>query len=207
MFTGIIEELGTLIARERLPGDAARVRIEGPLVTSDVEHGDSIAVDGVCLTVTQVDGQQFTADVMAPTLAHTTIGKRELGARVNLERAVRADARLGGHIVTCHVDAVGRIVSRQPAPHWETVRIAVPNQLSRQLAVKGSVAIDGVSLTVFGVNEPAATSTCDCWLEVSLIPTTLAETTLGTRGVGDFVNIETDVLAKYVDRLLERGTP
>ncbi len=204
MFTGIIEELGSVIAIDKLDGKAARLRINGKVVAADSSHGDSIAVNGVCLTVVEVDGDEFTADVMAPTLEFTTTGSLEPGAQVNLERAVRANDRFGGHVVSGHVDAVGQVLSRKASDHWETVQISVPGRLLRQLAIKGSVALDGVSLTTFGVSSADVRDGSDGWLEVSLIPTTIAETTLGARGVGDFVNIETDVLAKYVDRLLER---
>lgn len=202
MFTGIVEEQGELVALELLEGDAARVTVRGPLATEDAELGCSIAVDGVCLTVTEFSDGQFSADVMRETLKLTTIGERRPGDRVNLERAMRADGRLGGHIVSGHVDGVGTILRRTPSVHWEVVRVAVPDGLHRHLAKKGSITVDGVSLTVADVGDEADGSH---WFEVSLIPSTLAVTTLGGRVPGDRVNLETDVLAKYVERLLDGG--
>lgn len=200
MFTGIVEEKGHVVSLDFLDGDAARVTIAGPVVTKDATHGCSIAVDGVCLTVVEQEGDTFAADVMNETLRLTTIGQRAPGDEVNLERAVRADTRLSGHIVAGHVDGLATVVSRTTAPHWEIVRFGVPNRLASQIALKGSVAIDGISLTVaaVGVGEDG-----DNWLEVSLIPETLAATTLGSRQVESQVNLETDVLAKYVERLME----
>jgi len=200
VFTGIIEEQGELVDLIMLEGEAARVAVRGPIATSDAVPGCSIAVDGVCLTVVELSDGVFTADVMRETLIHTTIGSRVVGDRVNLERSVPAGGRLGGHIVSGHVDSVATIAARTPAPHWEVVRVAIPCQLARQIAKKGSVAVDGVSLTVTAVS---ATGEDPAWFEVSLIPSTLAATTLGSRPVGDQVNIETDVLAKYVERLIE----
>ncbi len=200
MFTGIVEEKGHVVSVDFLDGDAARVTISGPSVTADATHGCSIAVDGVCLTVIEREGDTFSADVMRETLRLTTIGQRSPGDEVNLERAVRADTRLSGHIVAGHVDGLATVTSRTPAPHWEMVRFRVPDKLASQIALKGSVAIDGISLTVAGVGvEEDGTH----WLEVSLIPETLAATTLGGRQVGAQVNLETDVLAKYVERLME----
>ena len=197
MFTGIVEERGEVVRLERLQ-DAARLTVRGRLVTADVRPGDSLAVDGCCLTVVEVaaDDGEFTADVMAETLARTTIGAVQPGQAVNLERAVRADGRLGGHIVQGHIDGTGRILSRETTPRWDLVEIAVPPDLARYVAEKGSVAVNGVSLTVAGIRdgaEPAFT--------VALIPTTLALTTLGLRRPGDSVNLEVDVIAKYVERL------
>lgn len=201
MFTGIVEEVGTVTGLEMLAGNAARLTIRGPRVVADAQRGCSIAVSGVCLTVTDFDEYQFHADVMAETLAHTTIGSYVADTSVNLERAVRADSRLGGHIVSGHVDCVATVTQRTPSTHWEVFRFAVDSEHVRFLAHKGSVTVDGVSLTVNGVGEDDISG----WFEVSLIPTTLAETTLGAAVVGARVNIETDVLAKYVDRLLEGG--
>ncbi|WP_298330128.1 riboflavin synthase, partial [Haloactinopolyspora sp.] len=164
------------------------------LAASDAVHGASIAVDGVCLTVVDVDDDRFTVDVMRETFDRTTLGRREPGDRVNLERAVRASDRLGGHIVQGHVDGVGTVLSRTPGHRWDVVRIEAPPELMRYVAEKGSVAVDGVSLTVSAV----ATD----WFEVSLIPTTLELTTLGRRRPGDVVNLEVDVVAKYVERLM-----
>ncbi|KRC63897.1 riboflavin synthase subunit alpha [Aeromicrobium sp. Root236] len=196
MFTGLIEEKGTITAVEDL-GDSVRLTVRGPLVVSDAQHGDSIAVSGVCLTVMEQDSDSFAADVMKESLDKTSLGDLRVGDEVNLERATRAGARLGGHIVQGHVDGTGRILDRTPSEHWEVVRIALPAELARYLVDKGSVTVDGTSLTVVEVvdgDEP--------WFSVSLIPTTLAETTLGTKGPGDRVNLEVDILAKYVERLL-----
>ena len=199
MFTGLIEEKGTITAVEDL-GDSVRLTIRGPLVISDAQHGDSIAVSGVCLTVMEQDTDSFAADVMKESLDKTSLGDLRVGDEVNLERATKAGARLGGHIVQGHVDGTGRILDRTPSEHWEVVRITLPADLARYLVDKGSVTVDGTSLTVVEVvdgDEP--------WFSVSLIPTTLAETTLGTKGPGDRVNLEVDILAKYVERLL--GAP
>ncbi|TCM41681.1 riboflavin synthase [Kribbella sp. VKM Ac-2568] len=199
MFTGIVEELGTVEALDLLEGDAARLRIHAPLVTSDAGHGDSISVNGCCLTVIDTADGTFTADVMRETLQRTSLGSAEKGARVNLERAVAAHARLGGHIVQGHVDGVGTIASREPAEHWEVVRIAAPAEILRYVAEKGSIAVDGVSLTVTDVDDSTGT------FGISLIPTTLELTVLGRNKVGDTVNLEVDVIAKYVERLLTAG--
>jgi riboflavin synthase len=196
MFTGLIEEKGTITAVEDL-GDSVRLTIRGPLVVSDAQHGDSIAVSGVCLTVMDQDSDTFAADVMKESLDKTSLGDLRVGDEVNLERATRAGARLGGHIVQGHVDGTGRILDRTPSEHWEIVRVALPQDLAKYLVAKGSVTVDGTSLTVVDVvdsDEP--------WFSVSLIPTTLADTTLGTKGPGDRVNLEVDILAKYVERLL-----
>jgi riboflavin synthase len=197
MFTGIVEELGEVITVERLTG-AARITVRGPRVTADAAAGDSIAVNGVCLTVTGLSGADFTADVMAETLRRTGLGDLAPGARVNLERSLRVGDRLGGHMVQGHVDGVGRIVSREPGEHWEVVRISVPPGLGRYLVEKGSVAVDGVSLTVSALGSGPDGP----WFEVSLIPTTLAATTLGTAAPGRGVNLEADVIGKYVERML-----
>ncbi|MGE0218826.1 riboflavin synthase [Mycolicibacterium sp.] len=194
MFTGIVEELGEVVGREDL-GDAARLVIRGPVVTADAGHGDSIAVNGVCLTVVEVlpDGA-FSADVMDETLNRSSLRGVDVGARVNLERAAAVSSRLGGHIVQGHVDGTGHLVSRTPSEHWTVVRIALPAALSRYVVQKGSITVDGVSLTVSGLGPD--------WFEVSLIPTTLELTTLGRAEVGAQVNLEVDVIAKYVERLL-----
>jgi riboflavin synthase len=203
VFTGIVEEVGTLLVRED-QSDAARLQIRARKVLADAALGDSIAVNGVCLTVTGVrpdeDGDVWSTDVMAETLARSSLGALSAGDPVNLERAVTAHTRLGGHMVQGHVDGVGAVLSRSPSEHWEVVRIALPPQLARYVVEKGSVAVDGVSLTVSAVS-PA--SDPEPWFEVSLIPTTLRETTLGGRAPGDPVNLEVDVIAKYVERLLE----
>jgi riboflavin synthase len=192
VFTGIVEELGHVEAIEDLP-DAARIRITGPIVTSDAKHGDSIAVSGVCLTVVEVENDSFTADVMRETLTRSSLAKVAAGDRVNLERAAAVGQRLGGHIVQGHVDGTGTILAREKAEHWEIVHIGLPPSLARYVVEKGSITVDGVSLTVVTVSEDEFT--------VSLIPTTLELTTLGRRIPGDLVNLEVDVLAKYVERL------
>jgi riboflavin synthase len=199
MFTGIVEEVGTLVVRED-QADAARLEIRAGRVLEDVALGDSIAVDGVCLTVTSVQDGVWSTDVMAETLRRSSLGKAEEGNRVNLERAVTPHTRLGGHLMQGHVDGVGTVLSRTPSTHWEVVRIGLPTGLAQYVVEKGSIAVDGVSLTVSAVS--AATDP-EPWFEVSLIPTTLRETTLGTRAPGDPVNLEVDVIAKYVERLLE----
>jgi riboflavin synthase len=201
MFTGIVEEKGTVAALEQL-GDAVRLTIRGPVVTSDAAHGDSISVNGCCLTVAELDGDAFAADVMAESLARTSLGDLDEGAEVNLERALPAGARMGGHIVQGHVDGTAHLIDRTPSEHWELLRFALPNGLGRYLVEKGSIAVDGVSLTVVEIaDEPDGS-----WFSVSLIPTTLADTTLGGRRPGDRVNLEVDVLAKYVERLLAART-
>ena len=199
MFTGIVEEVGTLVVREEQT-DAARMEIRAHRVLQDVALGDSISVNGVCLTVTSVQDGVWSTDVMAETLRRSSLGKSEEGSRVNLERAVTAHTRLGGHMVQGHVDGVGTVLTREPSTHWEVFRIALPTGLARYVVEKGSIAVDGVSLTVSAVS--AATDP-EPWFEISLIPTTLRETTLGTRAPGDPVNLEVDVIAKYVERLLE----
>ncbi len=213
MFTGIVEEVGTLVVRED-HSDSAVLRIRAQRVLEDVALGDSIAVDGVCLTVTGVepDGAGgagvWTTDVMAETLSRSSLGGAAAGQPVNLERAVTPHTRLGGHLMQGHVDGVGRILARTPGEHWEVVRIALPPGLARYVVEKGSVAVDGVSLTVSAVSAVGAggvgedTAVDEPWLEVSLIPTTLRDTTLGARAPGDPVNLEVDVIAKYVERLL-----
>jgi riboflavin synthase len=198
MFTGIVEELGTVETLED-QGDAVRLTLRGPHVTVDARLGDSISVNGCCLTVAQRDGETFTADVMRETLDKTSLGALVPGAPVNLERAVQATARLGGHIVQGHVDATGSVVRREPSEHWELVEISLPVELSRYLVDKGSITVDGVSLTVVSAGEDR--------FSVSLIPETLARTTLGTKQPGDPVNLEVDVIAKYVERLLDHRQP
>jgi riboflavin synthase len=198
VFTGIVEEVGTLVVRED-GSDSAVLRIRAERVLEDVKLGDSIAVNGVCLTVTAVDGDVWSTDVMAETLRRSSLGAAETGAGVNLERAVTPHTRLGGHMMQGHVDGVGQVLSRTPGDAWEVVRIGLPSALARYVVEKGSIAVDGVSLTVSAVS---AADDEDPWFEVSLIPTTLRETTLGARAPGDPVNLEVDVIAKYVERLL-----
>jgi riboflavin synthase len=198
MFTGIVEELGEVVNVEHL-ADAARLTVRGPLVTADVGNGDSVAVNGVCLTVTGVADSAFTADVMAETLGRSGLGALEPGSPVNLERSLRVGDRLGGHLVQGHVDGVGTVVSRDPGERWDVVRITVPAGLARYLVEKGSVAVDGVSLTVSALGGGPGEQP---WFEVSLIPTTLAVTTLGRVRPGASVNLEADMIGKYVERLL-----
>jgi riboflavin synthase len=192
VFTGIVEERGEVVAVQDLP-DAARITIAGPLVTSDARQGDSISVNGVCLTVVEVADGAFTADVMRETLVRSSLDKIAAGEPVNLERAAEVGKRFGGHIVQGHVDGTGVVLSRDPSAHWDLVRIGIPSGLARYLVEKGSITVDGVSLTVVEVG--------DDWFTVSLIPETLRATTLGVRTPGDRVNLEVDVVAKYVERL------
>jgi len=207
MFTGIVEDLGEVEAIEH-EGDSARICIRSTTVTADARPGDSIAVNGVCLTVTGLTGPPgltgpagsqpgptgFIADVMGETLRLTSLRDIAPGTRVNLERSVRVTDRLGGHLVQGHVDGTGTILSRSPQEHWDVVRISLPKDMGRYVARKGSITVDGISLTV--------SNTSDGWFEVSLIPETLKRTTLGARQPGDLVNLEVDVIAKYVEKLL-----
>jgi len=197
MFTGIVEELG-VVESVLDQGDAVRLTVRGPHVMVDAGLGDSIAVNGCCLTVAERDQETFTADVMRETLDKTSLGGLEPGSRVNLERAVTPQTRLGGHIVQGHVDGTGAVLGRTPSEHWELVEIGLPADLARYLVPKGSVTVDGISLTVVEVRPQSFT--------VSLIPETLARTTLGLTQDGDRVNLEVDVIAKYVERLLEPTT-
>jgi riboflavin synthase len=203
VFTGIVEEVGTVAVRED-QRDAARLRIRALRTLEGVAPGDSISVNGVCLTVTDVEpgedgGGVWGTDVMAETLRRSSLGAARAGDAVNLERAVPAHGRMGGHLVQGHVDGLGTVLSRTPGEHWEVVRIGLPAELARYVVEKGSIAVDGVSLTVSAVSGIHAP---EPWFEVSLIPTTLRETTLGGRAPGDPVNLEVDVIAKYVERLL-----
>ncbi|MFF7364697.1 riboflavin synthase [Streptomyces sp. NPDC008125] len=193
MFTGIVEELGEVTAVEELD-DSSRFRLRGPVVTEGAKHGDSIAVNGVCLTVVETGAHEFTADVMAETLKRSSLGALVAGSRVNLERPMALGGRLGGHIVQGHVDGTGRILARTPSENWEIVKVSLPAELTRYVVEKGSITVDGVSLTVVDAGPDHFT--------ISLIPTTLALTTLGLKQVGDPVNLEVDVIAKYVERLL-----
>ena len=193
MFTGIVAELGEVAGIEQR-GDAARLTIRGS--TEGVTPGESIAVNGVCLTVTGILDGTFTADVMGETLDRSSLGTLTHGAKVNLERSVRLADRLGGHLVQGHVDATGTIISRSPADRWDQVRISLPAGISRYVVHKGSIAVDGISLTISALAQT--------WFEVCLIPETLKRTTMGARQPGEVVNLEVDVIAKYVERLLQR---
>lgn len=209
MFTGIVEEVGRVAALERHEGHA-RLRIACREVLDGVAIGDSIAVAGCCVTVTEMatDGEQpgFSADLMAETLAATSLGDLDVGGEVNLERAMRADARLGGHLVQGHVDGVGQVVARHEEPGTVWLSVSAPAHLAPYLVAKGSVTIDGASLTVVDVTDQD-TDPGGATFRVALIPHTLEVTTFGARDVGDRVNLETDVIAKYVERLLVAGTP
>ena len=198
MFTGIIEELGTVERIERT-ADAARFTIRGPLVVEGAGHGDSISVNGVCLTVVAQTPESFTADVMAQTLNMSTLAGAAEGAPVNLERAALVGGRLGGHIVQGHIDGTGAVLAVRPGEAWRVVRFSLSPALAPLVVDKGSIAIDGVSLTVSSISPAADT---DQWFEVSLIPETLAATTLGGLAVGDRVNLETDIIARHVERML-----
>lgn len=204
MFTGIIEERGEVTAVAP-SGDGVRLTVHGPRAVSDAAHGDSIAVSGVCLTVVDRGDDWFTADVMRQTLDVSAFAGVAVGTPVNLERALTAHTRLGGHIVQGHVDGVGTVLDVRPGAQWQVVRVSMPADLAPLVVDKGSVTVDGVSLTVSAVSPPAGTGEGH-WFEVSLIPETLAVTTLGLRRVGDRVNLETDVLARHVQRLLSFTT-
>jgi riboflavin synthase len=193
MFTGIVEELGQVVTVEHRT-DSAVLRVRGPLVSSDATHGSSISVNGVCLTVVDVRQETLSFDVMAETLSRSSLGALEAGHPVNLERAMAATDRLGGHIVQGHVDGTAELMQRMPGDRWEVVRLSLPAGVARYVVEKGSITVDGVSLTVSALGTH--------FFEVSLIPTTLALTTLGHKQVGDLVNLEVDVIAKYVERLL-----
>jgi riboflavin synthase len=193
MFTGIVVELGRVVALDWY-GEGAVIAVRAPVVTADARHGDSIAVSGVCLTVTGVDGDVFTADVMKETFDRSALGSVAVGDEVNLEPAVTPSTRLGGHIVQGHVDGVGTVLGRTPGERWEDVQIGLPDELARYVVEKGSIGVDGISLTVTSVDERS--------FQVSLIPTTLALTTLGRKQVGALVNLEVDVIAKYVEKLV-----
>ena len=208
MFTGIVEELGRVVRLETVE-DSARLTVEAPTVTQDVNLGDSVSVNGCCLTVTAVHGSTFTADLMAETLTRTTLGSQAPGDPVNLERALRASDRLGGHIVQGHVDATAEVLDHHRGEHWDLLRIGLPQEIARYVAVRGSVALDGVSLTVVDVVDAPNASPAPgagASLSVGLIPETLRRTTLGTRRPGERVNLEVDVLAKYAERLLGART-
>lgn len=198
MFTGIIEEIGEITAIAA-SGDGWRLTVHAPKAASDAVHGESIAVSGVCLTVVGSTPESFDADVMKQTLDVSAIGGAEIGSRVNIEKAMPVGARLGGHIVQGHVDGVGTVLDVRPGAEWSVLRISLPHDLAPLVVDKGSISVDGTSLTVSAVSTPGAD---DDWFEVSLIPETLTATTLGARTVGDRVNLETDILARHVERLL-----
>lgn len=193
MFTGLVQELGTVAALEQ-QADALRLSIRAPQTLSDARLGDSIAINGVCLTIAELDGDNFFADVMQESLDRTGLGQLVEGARVNVEPALLPTTRLGGHMMQGHVDGTARLVSREHSEHWDVLRFSLPRELARYVVEKGSIAVNGTSLTVSAVGED--------WFEVSLIPTTLRETTHGESKVGDIVNLEVDVLAKYVEKML-----
>jgi riboflavin synthase len=196
MFTGIIEELGVVLALTELPDEALRITVRGPLVVSDSGLGDSISVNGICLTATEITADSFSADVMRETVKMSSIGALAVGDSVNLERPVTLATRLGGHMVQGHVDGVGTIVAREHSENWDVVTIDAPKNLLKYVVHKGSITVDGVSLTVSAVSANS--------FSVSLIPATLAKTTLGKRAIGEKVNIEVDVVAKYVEKLVQR---
>jgi riboflavin synthase len=197
VFTGLVEERGTIVSLDEL-SDSVRLTVSGPLVTSDARHGDSIAVNGVCLTVVANHDGAFTADVMRETLSRSSLGALSAGDEVNLERAARLDARIGGHLVQGHVDGTAEILSVSASDNWTLVRFSLPEALARYVVEKGSITVDGISLTVVEAG--------DDYFSVSLIPETLTATTLGSRGVGDIVNLEVDAIAKYVERLMQWST-
>ncbi|GAA1168729.1 Riboflavin synthase [Corynebacterium glaucum] len=215
MFTGLVEEIGTVEELRKLD-DAVRIAVRAPKATSDATPGDSIAVDGVCLTVINVNAGVFTADVMRETLIRSRLATYKPGAKVNLERSLAAGARFGGHIVQGHVDGVGTLLAREPSQHWEVFRFSVPSELSRYVVEKGSIAVNGTSLTVSAVssatvasndsgatNDSGASDQTHPWFEVSLIPTTLRDTTAGDLLVGQPVNLEVDIVAKYVEKMVQ----
>ena len=194
MFTGIVEALGQVLSLTKT-SNAAKLTISAPFA-SDLNSGESVSVNGVCLTAIEITDESFSADVMGQTLEMTSIGLLNVGDKVNLEQAMRADSRFGGHMVQGHVDAVGEILSRTPHPDWEVVRISLPKSISQYVVARGSITVEGTSLTVSTLGSD--------WFEVSLIPTTLTHTNLGTKKVGDKVNLESDILARHLERLLQK---
>ena len=210
MFTGIVEELGQVVALEHsaaLEARSARLSVRGPVVVEGTRTGDSISVNGCCLTVSELSDGVFVADVMAETLRRTGLGALAPGSRVNLERALRPGDRMGGHIVQGHVDATGTLLARHHEERWDVLEISVPDELMGYVAVKGSIAIDGISLTVVDVVDGAGSEGTGGRVTVSLIPETLRRTTLGLTQVGEAVNLEVDVMAKYIARYLSRYVP
>ena len=194
MFTGIVEALGQVLSLTKT-SDAAKLTVSTPFA-SDLTTGDSVSVNGVCLTAIDITDDSFSADVMGQTLSMTTIGGLSIGDKVNLEQAMRADSKFGGHMVQGHVDAVGEILNRTKHPDWEVVRISLPKSISQYVVARGSITVEGTSLTVSTLGND--------WFEVSLIPTTLTQTNLGTKKVGDGVNLESDILARHLERLLQK---
>jgi riboflavin synthase len=194
MFTGIIEELGTVASVELLP-DSIRLGIKGDLVRQDLSQGESISVNGVCLTAAEITSDGFIADVMLETLNRSSLSGISKGESVNLERAMSGDGRFGGHVVQGHVDGVAEIVSRETSANWEVVKVKIPAELSKYVVHKGSITFDGVSLTVNEISDNT--------VSLSLIPETLRLTTLGTKQVGDKLNVEADILAKHIEKLIE----
>ena len=210
MFTGIVEELGQVVALEHsaaLEARSARLSVRGPVVVEGTRTGDSISVNGCCLTVSELSDGVFVADVMAETLQRTGLGALAPGSRVNLERALRPGDRMGGHIVQGHVDTTGTLLARHHEERWDVLEISVPDELMGYVAVKGSIAIDGISLTVVDVVASAGSEGTGGRVTVSLIPETLRRTTLGLTQVGEAVNLEVDVMAKYIARYLSRYVP
>ncbi len=202
MFTGIIEEIGEVTAVDRA-ADAARITVRGPVAVTGARHGDSISVSGVCLTVVDFTADSFTVDVMAETLRMSTLDDVAPGRTVNLERAAEVGDRLGGHIVQGHIDGTATLLDITDGSAWRVVRFSLAPELAPLVARKGSIAVDGISLTVSDVSPPTES---EQWFEVSLIPETLTATTLGARGIGDTVNIETDIVARHVERMLALQT-
>jgi riboflavin synthase len=194
MFTGIVEELGTVAKVETLP-DSIRLQIKGDLVSSDLSQGESIAVNGVCLTAAELTSDGFIADVMLETLNRSSLSGIAQGDKVNLERAMSGTGRFGGHVVQGHVDGVAEIISREPSANWEVVKVRIPAELSKYVVHKGSITFDGVSLTVNDITDDT--------VSLSLIPETLRLTTLGSKKVGDKLNVEADILAKHIEKLIE----
>ena len=194
MFTGIIEELGTISGVKDL-GDSIRLQVSGELVRSDLAQGESISVNGACLTAAELTKDGFVADVMQETLNRTSLRGIAVGDKVNLERAMSGTGRFGGHVVQGHVDGVGEIISRQPSDNWEVVKVRIPGELAKYVVHKGSITFDGVSLTVNDISDDV--------VSLSLIPETLRLTTLGQKGVGAKLNVEADILAKHIEKLIE----
>jgi riboflavin synthase len=194
MFTGIVEELGTISGVKDL-GDSIRLQVSGELVRSDLAQGESISVNGACLTAAELTEDGFVADVMLETLNRTSLRGIAVGDKVNLERAMSGSGRFGGHVVQGHVDGVGEIISRQPSDNWEVVKVRIPSELAKYVVHKGSITFDGVSLTVNDISDDV--------VSLSLIPETLRLTTLGQKGVGAKLNVEADILAKHIEKLIE----